>query len=147
MVFWAWMTVQAMGNRLKSDLLKRAAMCANRLNDDEKTMGLAKRILLKAFSIRRQMAFMGERGKYAELLEAFADRPGHGTLKLRFGLLKPRAEVLAFLKSGDEAIAKFKEALAIKGLSAKERAECEKRIKELESAAQEDYGNAVSCRC
>ena len=68
-----------MGDRLKSDVLERAAMCANRLRDYEQAVTLAKRIPLKPLAIRRQMAFMAERGKFTELLEAFADRPGSGT--------------------------------------------------------------------
>ena len=68
-----------MEDRLKSDVLDRAALCADRLNNYGKAMELAKRITLKPLSVRRQMALMAERGKSAELLKAFADRPGHGT--------------------------------------------------------------------
>ena len=68
-----------MEDRLKSDVLERAALCADRLNDYAKAMELAKRIPLKPLSCRRQMALMVKRGRFAELLEAFADRPGHGT--------------------------------------------------------------------
>lgn len=68
-----------MDDQLKADVLERAAQCANRLNDYEKAMELARRMTVPELSIRRQMAFMAERGKFAELIEAFADRPATGT--------------------------------------------------------------------
>ena len=83
-----------MGDRLKSDVLERAAMCADRLDDYEQAMALAERIPLKPFSARRRMAFMSKRRKFAELLEAFADRPGHGTPHLSW-LCPETEEVLA----------------------------------------------------
>ena len=67
-----------MEDRLRSDVLDRAALCADRLQDYDKATELARRIPLKPLSARRQMALMTKRGRFAELLEAFADRPGHG---------------------------------------------------------------------
>ena len=81
-----------MGERLKSDVLERAARCADRLGDYEQAMALAERIPLKPFSARRRMAFMAKRRKFGELLEAFADRPGHGTPHLSW--LCPETELV-----------------------------------------------------
>jgi tetratricopeptide (TPR) repeat protein len=81
-----------MEDRLKSDVLERAALCADRLNNYEKAMELAKRISLKPLSSRRQMALMAKRGRFAELLEAFADRPGQGTPHLSW--FCPETEML-----------------------------------------------------
>ena len=78
--------------RLKSDVLERAVSCADRLNDYKKAMELAKRIPLKPLSIRRQMALMAKRGEFAELLDAFADRPGHGAPHLSW--FCPETEML-----------------------------------------------------
>lgn len=63
-----------MGDRLKTDLLDQAALCANRLKQYDQAMTLAKQIPLKPFSVRRQMAIMLEQQKYTELLATFSDK-------------------------------------------------------------------------
>jgi len=73
-----------MGDRLKSDVLGRAAWCADRMNHYADAMALAGRIPLKSLSIRCRMALMVKRGRYAEVLRAFADRPGRGTPHLNW---------------------------------------------------------------
>jgi hypothetical protein len=52
-------------------------------------------------------------------------------LKMKFDLLKAQAEAMAFRTKWDEAVAKYEQALRIKGVSAEERAECEKRLGEV----------------
>lgn len=63
-----------MGDRLKTDLLDQAALCANRLKQYDQAMALAKQIPLKPISVRRQMALMLEQQKYAELLATFSSK-------------------------------------------------------------------------
>jgi tetratricopeptide (TPR) repeat protein len=63
-------------------VLDRAAGCAARAKDYQRAMELAKSIPLAPFSIRRQMAILFEQGKFGQLIEWFADRPGQGTLHL-----------------------------------------------------------------
>ena len=63
-----------MTDRLKSDVLDRAAQCAMRLKNYERAMELAKRIPLEPLAIRRQMAILVERKKFAELVRSFSNQ-------------------------------------------------------------------------
>ena len=69
-----------MEDQLRAELLDRAAVCANRLDDYDKAMELAKRIpdvspetSANELSIVRQIALMVEHGKAAELLKRFGN--------------------------------------------------------------------------
>ncbi|MFA7157997.1 MAG: right-handed parallel beta-helix repeat-containing protein [Kiritimatiellia bacterium] len=68
-----------MHERLKSELLEQAAMCANRLKQYDRAIAIATNIPIKSLSARCQMRIMAENGKYSELLAKFADKPGAGT--------------------------------------------------------------------
>jgi hypothetical protein len=63
-----------MTDRLKSEFLDQAALCANRLKNYAQAMDLAKKIPLFPLSARRQMGFMLEQKKYSELLAAFSEK-------------------------------------------------------------------------
>ena len=99
----------SMADRLKTDVLDRAAQCAVRLKDYERAMELAKSIPLGPLSIRRQMAILFEQRNFGELTELFADRPGQGTLHLSW--ICPETEMvmadalhyrgIAYAESGD----------------------------------------------
>jgi hypothetical protein len=56
-------------------------------------------------------------------------------LKLQFSLLKAQAEALADSGKAAEAVARFREVLVVKGVSAADKEFCEKRIKELQARA------------
>jgi tetratricopeptide (TPR) repeat protein len=60
-----------MTDRLKSEILDQAALCANRLKNYDQAMALAKQIPLKPLWARRQMVFMLEQKHYGDLLAAF----------------------------------------------------------------------------
>ena len=47
-------------------------------------------------------------------------------------MLKAQAAAAADLMKYEEAIAKFKAALAVKGISAEEKEECEKKLKQIQ---------------
>jgi tetratricopeptide (TPR) repeat protein len=66
--------VVPMPDRLKSEFLDQAALCANRLKNYAQVMDLAKKIPLFPLSARRQMGFMLEQKKYSELLAAFSEK-------------------------------------------------------------------------
>jgi parallel beta-helix repeat protein len=68
-----------MHDRLKSELLEMAAMCANRLKQYDRAISLATNIPIQSLSAMRQMEIMAENGKYGELIAKFADKPGAGT--------------------------------------------------------------------
>ncbi len=63
-----------MADRLKSEVLDRAAQCAVRLQNYERATELARRIPLEPLAIRRQMAILVERGKFAELVKSFSNQ-------------------------------------------------------------------------
>jgi len=63
-----------MPDRLKSEFLKNASQCAQRLKDDDQAMKLAKSIPLDPLAMHRQMELMLDRKQYAELLEAFTPK-------------------------------------------------------------------------
>lgn len=63
-----------MTDRLKTDVLDRAAECAARLKNYERAMELAKSIPLEPFAIRRQMAILIERKEFAELVKSFSNQ-------------------------------------------------------------------------
>ena len=62
-----------MSDRLKSDVLEKASLCAERLKDYDQAMQLAKSIPVEPIRVRRQMKLMLEQKQYAALLDAFAD--------------------------------------------------------------------------
>ncbi|NOX54757.1 MAG: tetratricopeptide repeat protein, partial [Planctomycetes bacterium] len=98
-----------MEDRLKAELLDRAAQCADRLGEYEQAIELAKRIPVRVLSARRQMALMVKHGKFKELVETFADRPGHGRPYLNWSCPEtelPLADVyyyraIAYAETGD----------------------------------------------
>ena len=98
-----------MDDQLRSDLLDRAAQCADRLGDLQQARALAKRIPTPILSCRRQMGLLHRRGKFAELIEEFADRPGRGKFHRTWRCPddeRPLADVLyyraiAYAKTGD----------------------------------------------
>lgn len=63
-----------MTDRLKTDVLDRAAQCAVRLKDYDRAMELAKCIPLEPFAVRRQMAILVEQKKFAELVKSFSNQ-------------------------------------------------------------------------
>ena len=63
-----------MADRLKADVLDRAAQCAVCLKDYKRAMDLAKSIPLEPLAVRRQMAILVERKKFAELVDAFSNQ-------------------------------------------------------------------------
>jgi hypothetical protein len=56
-------------------------------------------------------------------------------LKLQFSLLKAQAEALADSGNIAEAVARFREVLVVKGVSAADKEFCEKKIKQLQAKA------------
>jgi hypothetical protein len=68
-----------MRDRLKSEFLEEAAMCANRLGRYEEAVAIAAGIPIEAVAATCQMRIMVANGKHAELLAKFADKPGAGT--------------------------------------------------------------------
>jgi len=64
----------SMSDRLKSDVLDRAAQCAARMKDYGRAMELAKSIPLAPFAIRRQMAVLVEQKKFADLIKTFSNQ-------------------------------------------------------------------------
>ncbi|MBN1442923.1 MAG: hypothetical protein JXA90_09445, partial [Planctomycetes bacterium] len=63
-----------MSDRLRTDVLDRAARCAARATDYARAMEIAKSIPLAPFAMRRQMAILVEQEKYAELIESFSEQ-------------------------------------------------------------------------
>lgn len=63
----------SMSDRLKSDVLKKASFCAQRLNEYGLAMELAERIPEEVVSMHRRMQLMLEQGQYTELLNTFSD--------------------------------------------------------------------------
>ena len=63
-----------MCDRLKSDILEKASLCAQRLKNYDRAMALAKSIPLQPLAILRRMQLMVEQKKYAELIENFAEK-------------------------------------------------------------------------
>ncbi len=68
-----------MRDRMKSEFLENAAMCANRLKQYDQAIAIAATIPIQSVSARCQMKIMVDNGKYAELIAKFADKPGAGT--------------------------------------------------------------------
>jgi len=81
-----------LSERLRTQVLDRAAECAAGGKDYQRALELAKRIPLPPFSIRRQMAILVEQRRFGELIEWFADRPGQGALHLSW--LCPETEMV-----------------------------------------------------
>ena len=63
-----------MTDRLKTDVLDRAAQCAVRLKEYDRAMELAKSIPLEPFAIRRQMAILVARKEFAALVKSFSNQ-------------------------------------------------------------------------
>jgi hypothetical protein len=64
----------AMSDRLKSDVLGKASLCAQKLRDYDKAMQLAKGIPVAPLSMHRQMQSMLEQEQYDALLAAFTQK-------------------------------------------------------------------------
>ena len=60
-----------LSDRLKSDVLERASLCAERLQKYDRAMQLAKEIPVAPISMHRQMQLMLKQKQYAALLAAF----------------------------------------------------------------------------
>jgi len=63
-----------MSDRLKSDVLEKASLCAQRLKDYGKAMQLAEKIPVAPLSMHRQMQLMLEQEQYVALLAAFSQK-------------------------------------------------------------------------
>ncbi len=66
--------ITPLNDRLKTEFLDQAALCANRLKNYDQAMALAKQIPLKPFSVRRQMTLMLEQKKFSEIIAAFSSK-------------------------------------------------------------------------
>jgi len=102
-----------MDDQLKSDLLDCAAQCADRLDDFDQALALAKRIPTPVLSCRRQMARLHSRGKFAELIGQFADQRGRGTFHLNWRCPddeRPLADVLYYRGIAYAEIGELKQA-------------------------------------
>jgi hypothetical protein len=66
--------IKPLNDRLKTEFLDQASLCANRLKQYDQAMVLAKQIPLKPFSVRRQMTLMLEQKKYSEIIAAFCNK-------------------------------------------------------------------------
>ncbi len=74
-----------LSDRLKADVLERASLCAERLEDYDRAMRLAKDIPIPPIAMRRQMQVMVEQKHYAALLDAFThDTMGGRSFHLSF---------------------------------------------------------------
>ena len=63
-----------MSDRLKSDVLEKASLCAQKLKDYDKAMQLAKEIPVAPLSMHREMQLMLEQEQYDALLAAFTQK-------------------------------------------------------------------------
>ena len=63
-----------MSDRLRTDVLDRAAQCAAGARNHARALEIAKSIPLAPFAIRRQMAILVEQGRFAEVITSFSDQ-------------------------------------------------------------------------
>jgi tetratricopeptide (TPR) repeat protein len=84
-----------MSDRLKTDVLDRAAQCAARAEDYRHAMELARSIPLAPFAIRRQMAVLFERKMSVELIGSFSNQAMGGAAPETSWMCPETEEVLA----------------------------------------------------
>ncbi|MFA7157998.1 MAG: right-handed parallel beta-helix repeat-containing protein, partial [Kiritimatiellia bacterium] len=68
------MAVMPMHGRLKSELLEKAAYCANRLKQYDRAIAIATNIPLTPLSVRCQMKIMADNGRYSEIIGKFSQK-------------------------------------------------------------------------
>jgi tetratricopeptide (TPR) repeat protein len=66
------MTNMPMHNSLKSELLQKAAICANSLKQYDRAINIASNIPIKLISVNTRMKVMAENGKNADVLNRFS---------------------------------------------------------------------------
>jgi len=103
-----------MSDRLKSDVLEKASLCAQRLKDYGKAMQLAKEMSVEPLAMHRQMQLMLEQKQYDALLAAFSQKALGGRDLHRSYIYSEHEDVaadlfyyrsLAYVQTGDLAAA------------------------------------------
>jgi len=103
-----------LSDRLKSDVLQKASLCAERMKDYTQAMQLAKDIPVEVLSMHRQMQLMVEQKNYQGLLAAFNSKALGGRAFLQSFTYPEHEDVmadlyyyraLAYIQAGDLAAA------------------------------------------